>query len=319
MGTRAIGSQMSVVDSRMERNRSRRTHILIRVLKDERLQLGSKPLALVENALVVDGSSSALDSDVRAEVEIELERMSTARFDKRTWKRIAVAVAFAVLREEADVVTLASNDDGELGDRLAAQLLEALLHVAHFLLKNSRVLALANAVTDVQDAMRGLALADALHPILGHEAEVLVDIGGSDHLNTVAVGLNLSPVLGVVRVGRDSDGRKGCSFTRAGSRGWVRHVGANNHSRDADRLGRSLGDDIGLCNRSTTTELGVDLHADIGDVLWRGRHDVLGLEDLRSNAKAEVAGLLDTAVNLNVAVVDDEEQEARRTIEPDVR
>lgn len=36
---------------------------------------------------------------------------------------------------------------------------------------------------------------------------------------------------------------------------------------------------------------------------------MLGLKDLRSHTKADVAGLLDAAVNIDIAVVDDEEKQ----------
>jgi hypothetical protein len=71
-----------------------------------------------------------------------------------------------------------------------------------------------------------------------------------------------------------------------------------------------------LCNAGGTTQLGVDLHAHVGDVLGRGRHDVLSLENLRRYTEANVARLLDAAVDINVAVVDNEEQETRHRVVP---
>ena len=65
---------------------------------------------------------------------------------------------------------------------------------------------LAHAVTDIKNTLRRLALADTLHPVLRHGPEVVVDVGGGDHLNTVAVGLNISPVLSEVGVSGNSDG-----------------------------------------------------------------------------------------------------------------
>lgn len=203
---------MRVVDSRMQRYRSSRADIVVRVLEDELLKLGRQPLTLVENALVVDGASCTLDGDVGAEIEVELERMGAAGLYQSTGKRVAVAVALARLREEADMVALTSNDDGELGDLLAAQLLETFLHVVDLFLENGGVLALAHAISNVENTLRRLALANLLHPVLGHESEVVVDVGGCDHLHAITVGLNLSPVLGKVDVGGYGDGGEGRSL-----------------------------------------------------------------------------------------------------------
>lgn len=63
-----------------------------------------------------------------------------------------------------------------------------------------------------------------------------------------------------------------------------------------------------LRHGGSTAQLGIDLHADVGDVLRRSGHDVLSLEDLGRNTEADVAGLLDTAVDIDVAIVDDEEE-----------
>ena len=41
---------------------------------------------------------------------------------------------------------------------------------------------------------------------------------------------------------------------------------------------------------------------------------MLGLENLRRDTEADVAGLLDSAVDVNVAVIDDEHEEARRLL-----
>jgi hypothetical protein len=46
---------------------------------------------------------------------------------------------------------------------------------------------------------------------------------------------------------------------------------------------------------------------------------VLGLEDLGSNTEAEVAGLLDAAVDIDVAVVDDEKEEVGLDVVPGER
>jgi hypothetical protein len=76
--------------------------------------------------------------------------------------------------------------------------------------------------------LRSPALANLLHPVLGHESKVLIDVGGGDHLDTISVGLDLSPVSSKVDVGGYGDGSEGCSLTRSGSRSRMRDVSANN-------------------------------------------------------------------------------------------
>jgi hypothetical protein len=94
----------------------------------------------------------------------------------------------------------------------------------------------------------------------------------------------------------------------------VGDVSTNDHGRSGSGLGVELRNESALRNAGSTTQLGVDLHADIGDVLRRGRHDVLGLENLGRNAKADIARLLDAAVDIDVAVVDNEEKETRHGV-----
>ena len=229
MGTGAVGSQVSIVDGWMQRHGSRGAYVLVRVLKNELLQLGRQPLSFVQDALVVNWTGCSLDRNMRAEVEVELEGVGASRLNKSSWKRVVVPIALASIREEADMVTLAGDDDRELGQLLATKLLETFLHVFDLFFKNSGVLALGNSIANVEDSRGRLALADALHPVLCHEAKVVVNGGSSDHLNAVAVGLNLSPVFDKVWVGRDSDGCKRGSFRRRRTRSRMRHIGTDNH------------------------------------------------------------------------------------------
>jgi len=314
MCARTVGSQVGVVDSWVQRDRSRRADVVVRVLKDELLQLGSLPLTLVEDALVVNRASRTLDSHMGAKIEVKLEWMSATRLHQSAGQGVTVAIALARFREEANVVALTGNDHSELGELLATQLLEALLHVMNLLFENSSVLSLADAVTDVENTLRSSTLSNLLHPITCHEAKVFVNVGSRDHLDTVAVGLNFSPVLYIVDVGGDGNGSKGGSFTRGGSRSGMRNISTNDHGRNRSRLGCNLRDKLRLGDRGDTAELSVDLHTDVGNVLWRGSHDVLGLDDLRSHTETNIARLLDATVDVHVAIVDDEEQQVRRLV-----
>ena len=82
------------------------------MLVDECVALVLRPLRLLEKDVVVDGTSSTLDSGVSAEVEVVLEGLSNASLNKCTGKRVGVLVN-TPLREEANVMTLGSDDDQE--------------------------------------------------------------------------------------------------------------------------------------------------------------------------------------------------------------
>jgi hypothetical protein len=128
------------------------------VLEDERLQLSGDPFTFVQNTLVivsisinycnqeethlvVNGSSSTLDGTVGTKVKVKLERMSATRLNKSARDGVPVPVALSILGEESNVVSLSGNNDRELGDDLAANLAEALLHITNLFLKNGGILA----------------------------------------------------------------------------------------------------------------------------------------------------------------------------------
>ena len=111
------------------------------MLKDELLKLSSMPIALVEDALVVNGTRSSFDGNVRAEVKVKLERMRAASFYQGTRKGVVVAVTFPDVGEEANVVTLAGNHNGECRKFLTPKALEAFLHVSDFFIDNGSILA----------------------------------------------------------------------------------------------------------------------------------------------------------------------------------
>src|SRR5689334_18368182 len=59
----------------------------------------------------------------------------------------------------------------------------------------------------------------------------------------------------------------------------------------------------------------VDLHAHVGDVLRLSSSDVTRLHALGDETVATIARLLDTAIDVDVAIIDDEHQERRTSLE----
>lgn len=66
---------MSVVYSRVNGNRGRRTGVLIHLLVQNGLQLVIAHVGLIEDDMVVSGTRSTLDGSVRAEVKVVLMGM----------------------------------------------------------------------------------------------------------------------------------------------------------------------------------------------------------------------------------------------------
>lgn len=105
---------------------------------------------------------------------------------------------------------------------------------------------LRNSIADIKDTLRRLTLAKTLHPVLGHRAEVILDVGRSDHFNAVAIGLDIGPVLGKELISRDGDGGEGSSFSRSSSGSGMGNVGTHDHSTSRRSLGVQFRDCYGI-------------------------------------------------------------------------
>lgn len=191
-------SDVSVVDSREERNGSGGADVLVGVLVNQSLDLLVGPQGLVQENVVVDRTSGTLDGSVGAQVEVVLIRLGDAGLDKSARQSVVVLVA-AALGEEAHMVALGSDDDQEFGSDIAFG--EGLLHGSHFLVDDLSELALGNTVAEVDYSGRRLALADLGHPAESDERhDVLLDILVGDHLDAVAVGLDSGSVTSALDV-----------------------------------------------------------------------------------------------------------------------
>lgn len=316
MGTSALRRQMGIIDSRMLRDRSRRTSILEGVLEDQLLELlWVEGVVVVLEDVIMNGASGALQCNMGVEIPVELIRMSASSLDQSARERIAVLINLAARtsREESNVMAFGGNDHSEvglgLGDRFAQN-----LHVVHFLIKNMLVLALRDAIAEVKDALRESTVAGAIDPALEHGAEKVLDVLRSDDLNTVAVCLAHSRVLSVIGIHRARNSAHGAAI--AARRG-VGDVGSNDHGRDClIVLDRNPLKDIADSAAGRAAELGVDLHADVRDVLRLALQDMIALNHLRGNAVAALASLLDFLVDIGQGLLrKDEEDELRLHLE----
>lgn len=74
-------------------------------------------MCLIKDDLIVNRTSSALDSRMGTEVKVVLKRMSNISLNQGTWQRIVVLIScnrVVVLGEESNVVALGANSYGPL-------------------------------------------------------------------------------------------------------------------------------------------------------------------------------------------------------------
>ena len=142
---------MGVVDGRVDGDRSGGTSVLVNLLVQDGLKLVVAHLGLVEDDMVVSGTSGTLEGGVRAEVKVVLVRLSAASLDQGSGEGVAVTVA--LLGEEANVVALAADDNHERNVEVGVGGLQQGLHVSDLLLQDVGVLLLRDTVTEVENAL----------------------------------------------------------------------------------------------------------------------------------------------------------------------
>lgn len=117
VSARAGSSQMSVVDSWVERDRRSGACELVAMLIDHLVQLIDRDTRFIHDDMVVRRSSSTLDCRMRTQVEVMLERMRNISLNESSRMCVSILVASAVITslwEEANLVALAANDDREV-------------------------------------------------------------------------------------------------------------------------------------------------------------------------------------------------------------
>ena len=97
---------MGIVDSRVHRDRRARADILIALLVEHVRQLRGAYLHLVLEHMIMRWTSSSLNRPVGVEIEVPLVVVRNVTLDQSSRKWIAVVIAVAPGREEADMVTL---------------------------------------------------------------------------------------------------------------------------------------------------------------------------------------------------------------------
>lgn len=296
---------MSVVDGRVDGHGSGGTSVLVSVLVDQSVNEVVAQGGLVHQNVVVDRTSGTLEGVVAAQEEVVLEWVGDTTLHQGT--RQGVAVLVALLGEEADVMALGAHNDNELGVVGWISRLEESLHVGNLLLEDVSVLALGDTVAKVDDRLWELAVANNLHPVLNKSLELSVDDVCVDHLHAEAIRLAGSSVAGGQLVDGHGDSGHGRSLH---ARSAVRHIRTDDHSgHGEDSSGTSSGLADGAAGR--TAQLGVELHADVGDVLELSLLSVSVLDALGDNTVAALSRALDATVGLRVLVGQDEHQHLR--------
>ena len=111
MSSGAIGSKMSIVDSREHRDSGGRSHVLVAVFIDHVLNAIWLMIAIVTKNRVMHRPSSALKSDVRVEIKVPLKRRCDVALNQTAWRRITFWIAGAGARETADMVAFGGDDN----------------------------------------------------------------------------------------------------------------------------------------------------------------------------------------------------------------
>lgn len=133
VGASAVGCQVSVVHGRdceevsgipiggglgllTNRDRSRRPHVLVTVLVDEILELIGRHLRFVQKDVVMSRTCRTLDSRMRVQVKVILERMGDISLHQSSRMRVHILVSrrASLLGEESNVMTLRAHGHGEL-------------------------------------------------------------------------------------------------------------------------------------------------------------------------------------------------------------
>src|ERR1700760_3130325 len=176
---------------------------------------------------------------------------------------VVVTITLALLGEEADVMTLAAHNHNKGDVESWIGSLEQHLDVVNLLLDHVLILTFGDAVAHVDDSSGELALVDFTYPSLQQRPEASVQGIRLNHLNSETVALASSGIANTELVHRDSHS---CHRWVLGSWRSVRDIRTDYDGwcRELATWSSRLGSDR---TTSLSTELRVDLHADIRDVL----------------------------------------------------
>lgn len=348
----ALGGQMGVVDCGMKTDGRGGAHVLVGVGVEQLVKLVRLVVEIITENVVVDWAGTTDQSAVRNEVEVVLERVRAVALNEETRNRVSVLCLSASIVwtwQKADVMALGGDNDTNLGlSELGVARNEHLPKLWNFFLQNMLVLALGDTITKIVnrswDADIWAKSVETL-PVIDHwthlfEDRLLEDLSALLLLLVLArglwflpVGLDDRSVLAAVLVhghGDSGERRSGREST------WMRDIGSNHHHKVVDwrtlswawlaiviRLlvrpsavfhdwgSHSLPDSSG----SDTTQLGVHLQNNVGDVLRLVLDALQRLNNLGHNAELGVADMLDALVNMGVLVFANEHNNRREVLD----
>jgi hypothetical protein len=154
-----IGCQMSVVNCREHRDWSSGPNVLERVFEDELLKSFMIAFILIQDAMIVHRSSSALDGNMRATVPVKVGRISASGLDNGARKGISVLVTIGTLttiREEANMMALSTDNDGEEGlvILIVCALLQGVADVTNFAIDDLVHHLIGHTIAKIKNALR---------------------------------------------------------------------------------------------------------------------------------------------------------------------
>lgn len=126
------------------------------------LKLVDRDVHLIEKNVVVNGSGGALNSYMRAQIEVEHEWVCHLLLNQSSWQGVAVSVS--LFWEKANMMALGGHNHGELWQRLIWSCsFKISLDLFNLLLHDMSKLAFGNTVAEIHDVLGELAIM-ATHP-----------------------------------------------------------------------------------------------------------------------------------------------------------
>jgi len=153
---RSEGDQMSVVCGSGDGDGACAADVCVTQLVGQLLELVSIKMIIIPEHVIVAGAGGALDTLMRAEIEVKLRGVSDTNVDGGTSGDVPglAALLLLVRAEQTGVVTLLDHDEGDSRLVVGFQLDTSFSNGCEFVLQNVHELSLTNSISVYNYPMR---------------------------------------------------------------------------------------------------------------------------------------------------------------------